>query len=414
MKKNVLFVSLLLLFPMIGCNNLSSQNVKINIDEYTFGEELSSYDKIALIKDIKANMSNANSVSIESEQYQYAKHQSTRIKTTGSQYAYSNNFLYAETSTTTEKYDSGITTKETQNQKKYRFLDMNSRSKIEYTSINDEKVEYLITKFEVSEKETIVESLYKDAEEDALLDLENLTARKDGSGYVFYSSSVNETHTAQQWGSETKEKITVEESQTVVKVNSNKRVTSQKIYLSSSSNVDSSTNECLGEVKTISSSSISYTVNYGERSKNTNNESIKEKFTDLFFVGADLSIQYYDIEDLDNPIGNMPLSNLSVTRASPTEWTFKAIVSLNDNYEDKAFVPNLHTTTYASLYSKETVGSDVKLRLNADDTIISYKNSTYYISVIPTETAGKKLFIEFTAKLGNVGLNVASSNMTIA
>ena len=146
---------------------------------------------------------------------------------------------------------------------------------------------FVVSPYAASEQESINSTAYSSKYSGIISTVTPYNAYKDGKNFVFANSTINESITAVEWGSSTKEYRTLSRTQTICNINSSYRITSGYILSEQYANRDPETGEWFKKNTLLYLTKQTFSVSYGTMESG---ESVRAPIKDLFKDGYITSV----------------------------------------------------------------------------------------------------------------------------
>ena len=271
MKKIIAaFILIITLSFSFGCTKYSASR----FNDLKFDDELTAKEKNDLLEKLEDSFISFSKVTISMESFEKYGQIDNKETAELSFKAYNNFLVVGEGKHTKDVDDNGI------RYNKKSTIEMDAWANDEsnkvimfYATDGDEDYSELMsyTNENASTRKNEAYLFLLDRLEDLVdEDFEDLNGYKlKGGGYALAISNKNEAYNATTWGTETRERYTLNETQIVVIIDKDYRITEITMYSSSSTNRDPDTGEWYSSTKKISGTSVTIKVSYGSRKDDT-------------------------------------------------------------------------------------------------------------------------------------------------
>ena len=249
---------------------------------------------------------------------------------------YSNYYREETTKNTGNITQNGISYKENNETKAYSFDYPERKSIISYI-IYDSYVSFFHNQYSEEEANTARDNL----QTSHLSSITELLSTGDyyeasKGGYAIASSYVEESRTGVAYGSETKEYVRINKTQTVVNISKDYKITSATRYSETITNRDPNTSRWYKKETTTKKETTSYSITYGKRKEGSLAKLIEEiEQPSLSLYTSVLSYGYYDAQNGSFSFVNSQQPTHTFKMIKPSvyhfSFTFKHLFSISVN-----------------------------------------------------------------------------------
>ena len=270
--KKILFVLgiIALAFSLSGCNSYKANKFNKNL---SFTEEIKGQDKTKLIEEIKNKWTEFSKATIIGES-KYESDDSSENASYDLEFkAYSNDVFQLTGTSKSNTNSDGIKLSEKEDIDVCIWNYKTDKSVVERSKVNNEYTYSVINTYanEADGSKTTYLEAFQYIE-GMTSNISGLDVYKDGSGYVLIQSSRQESYVGVNWGSEVKERYTLNENQIIFVVNKNYEIEKILMYSAITTNRDPDTNQWYKRNKRISIESVEIKLTYGKVKENKNLE----------------------------------------------------------------------------------------------------------------------------------------------
>lgn len=334
MKKRIItFLMLIAILVLTGCNK------KVNFtDGLKFKDKLSTNEKLAVIVNVEHAMVNLVQVEGNINQKTYNEIEENNVVAQVTEKLHSGFQVRFTGSLTNTSIKSGLTTVQEGKIEVDDFYDEMYDTHVHRAIYGDES-DLEFEEYTIEEYQALNESYYRDlVYGEELSILKDLDAYKDGSGYVFISSSINKNVEGVAWGNTVKEHTTITKTQTIAKVNSNYQLTSIQKVTETLTNRDTQTNAWYDKETQTSYDSSSFQYKYGTRKGDTKRMADVRKELSAMIVG-EVELELTGVNNDDSFIVNLTHKRDSLQKVHVVgRYTLNYDVDKEFEYEPTVFV----------------------------------------------------------------------------
>lgn len=266
--KKILFVLgiIALAFSLSGCNSYKSNKFNKNL---SFSEEIKGKDKTKLIDEIKNKWTEFSKAKITGES-KYESEDSTENASYDLEFkVYTNDVFQLSGTGKSNSSSDGIKLTKKEDVDVCIWNYKTDKSIVERNKVNDEYTYTVINTYANDadgSKTTYLEAFQYI--EGMSASITALDAYKDGSNYILIQSSRQESYVGVNWGSEVKERYTLNENQIIFVVNKNYEIEKIIMYSATTTNRDPDTNQWYKRNKKVSEDSVEIKLTYGKVKEN--------------------------------------------------------------------------------------------------------------------------------------------------
>ena len=266
--KKILFVLgiIALAFSLSGCNSYKSNKFNKNL---SFSEEIKGKDKTKLIDEIKNKWTEFSKAKITGES-KYESEDSTENASYDLEFkVYTNDVFQLSGTGKSNSSSDGIKLTKKEDVDVCIWNYKTDKSIVERNKVNDEYTYTVINTYANDadgSKTTYLEAFQYI--EGMSASVTALDAYKDGSNYILIQSSRQESYVGVNWGSEVKERYTLNENQIIFVVNKNYEIEKIIMYSATTTNRDPDTNQWYKRNKKVSEDSVEIKLTYGKVKEN--------------------------------------------------------------------------------------------------------------------------------------------------
>ena len=266
--KKILFVLgiIALAFSLSGCNSYKANKFNKNL---SFSEEIKGKDKTKLIDEIKNKWTEFSKAKITGES-KYESEDSTENASYDLEFkVYTNDVFQLSGTGKSNSSSDGIKLTKKEDVDVCIWNYKTDKSIVERNKVNDEYTYTVINTYANDadgSKTTYLEAFQYI--EGMSASITALDAYKDGSNYILIQSSRQESYVGVNWGSEVKERYTLNENQIIFVVNKNYEIEKIIMYSATTTNRDPDTNQWYKRNKKVSEDSVEIKLTYGKVKEN--------------------------------------------------------------------------------------------------------------------------------------------------
>ncbi len=362
----------ILAISLVSCGSKSNANAKeLEFQEgFEFVRELSFSEKQIVRSNVLAQKDNVTKISVSvysSEQNELATYSSERGETIE---LFANDYTKRTYSHLEEETTGGATYNSTYEGTIEYWSDEEENAVVTYTKGNDEGIEFEDFDREVytddSKEEVVDGGIHEQLNSVINTALStNIYEDKKGNLFTFYSS-VSETYTAVEWGTETKVLHQLERMQISAKFNSDYEITQASYYYDLITNQDPTTNNWYDKDQTVEKYGVQYVLKYGTRTANESRVAELNDYVDGEFIyNATPKAQYgvYDSDAGTFTAGSTYSAYTNVVRKGYSDYHVQAYYNLSLSSTQNAFSLYMSKTSFESIGSTSSVTENVNFTL---------------------------------------------------
>ena len=271
MKRLVaIFLVMIIVVLSFGCTNNSANR----FSDLSFDDELSNKEYNELLEKMEDAFIGFSKITISYEDFEKYGQVDNKDSMEFTVKAYNNYLAVIEGKSTKRVDEEGIRYTSTSKATMDIWADDTLKMIITHHAEDGEDDYYaqgMYTEENASDKKKQVYQYFYEYLQDILdFEFDDLKGYKlKGGGYALANSNKNESYAAVAWGNETRERYNLNESQIVVIIDKDYRITEITMYSSGSTNRDPDTNEWYSSTRKISGTSATIKVTYGSRKDDT-------------------------------------------------------------------------------------------------------------------------------------------------